>query len=148
MVGTIATKYLCSPECSEGEQTKHNTAFPSDLFISGSPLWKMVFLYFINTSMKYCHRHDHRTLLLDPRSSQVDKQINHTKCLLQSRSIILLKLNSTFFLLKYLIFCVWLFCMHICLCLICMPDTCRGQKRDPLELNLHMVVSHHICAGI
>jgi hypothetical protein len=29
-----------------------------------------------------------------------------------------------------------------------MPDTCRGQKREPdLELELETVVSHHVDAG-
>jgi hypothetical protein len=48
-----------------------------------------------------------------------------------------------------LISCVWVFCLHPCLCTTCMPETVRGQKResDPLDLGLQMIVSRHVCAG-
>jgi hypothetical protein len=38
-------------------------------------------------------------------------------------------------------------CLHVCAACVC--STYRGQKRalDPLELELQMVVSHHVCAG-
>lgn len=42
-------------------------------------------------------------------------------------------------------FCVWVFCLRVCLCTTCVPVSCRSQKRvlDPLELECQMVVSHH-----
>lgn len=49
--------------------------------------------------------------------------------------------------------CMWvLFCLYVCLCTACIPDVHRGQKGqkrapDPLELELQVVVSHHMDAG-
>lgn len=42
-----------------------------------------------------------------------------------------------------------MFCLHVCLCSRCVPGTCRDQKSvsDPLELELRMVVSHHVDVG-
>ena len=36
------------------------------------------------------------------------------------------------------ILCVWVFCLHVCLCTMCMPGAYEGQKRasDALELEL------------
>lgn len=33
--------------------------------------------------------------------------------------------------------CVWVFCLQFCLCAMCLPDTCTGQKRasNPSALN-------------
>lgn len=47
----------------------------------------------------------------------------------------------------YLFYVVCLFCLHICV-----PHACSvqgGQKRslDPLELELQMIVTCHVCAG-
>lgn len=41
-------------------------------------------------------------------------------------------------------------CLHICLCVPCIPEAWKGQERTPgpLELELQMIVSHHIDAGI
>jgi hypothetical protein len=42
------------------------------------------------------------------------------------------------------------FCLHVCLCTVCMPDAHENQKRasDALELVLQMVVRHHGCWGL
>jgi hypothetical protein len=50
----------------------------------------------------------------------------------------------------YLILCVWVFCLHVCLCTAThMPGAYTGQKlSDPLELELCMTVSHHLSTGI
>ena len=44
--------------------------------------------------------------------------------------------------------CAWMFCLHVCLCTICIPSAQRGQKRPagPLELEFQMVVSY--CVGL
>lgn len=36
--------------------------------------------------------------------------------------------------------------LHICMCTTCTSAACRGQKKavDPLELELHMFVSHRV----
>lgn len=36
-----------------------------------------------------------------------------------------------------------MFCLHICLCTMCMPGACRGQKEvsDSVELELQPVIS-------
>jgi hypothetical protein len=41
--------------------------------------------------------------------------------------------------------CVWVFCLHICLGIMSVPDVCKGQKRasDPLELELPTAMSCH-----
>ena len=51
--------------------------------------------------------------------------------------------------LRKVTLCVWVFCWHVSLCNMCMPDAQRGQKRtlDPLELALQMVISHFVSAG-
>jgi hypothetical protein len=43
--------------------------------------------------------------------------------------------------MSFILFCV-------CLCTICMPGACVGQKKelDLLELHLEMAVSHHVGA--
>lgn len=40
-------------------------------------------------------------------------------------------------------------CLHLCMCTMCMLGTCRGQKRplDPLDLELWMLLSHHVETG-
>ena len=45
--------------------------------------------------------------------------------------------------------CITGICVHICLCTSCVFGACGGQKRalDALELELQMVVSHHMGAG-
>lgn len=36
--------------------------------------------------------------------------------------------------ISYLIFCVWMLCLYVCLCTICMPGAHRGQKAsDPWD---------------
>ena len=44
------------------------------------------------------------------------------------------------------VLCVWVFCLHVCLCNTCMLGTYRSQKKmsDPLHLELQMVVSHYM----
>lgn len=44
------------------------------------------------------------------------------------------------------IFSVWVFCFHVCLCTTCMHGASWGQRTvsDPLELELQLVVSHHV----
>lgn len=46
------------------------------------------------------------------------------------------------FLMGFVLFvlCVWVFCLHVCLCPTCMAGVCEGQKRalDPLKLELQM----------
>lgn len=49
---------------------------------------------------------------------------------------------------KYVLFystCL-VFCLHVCLCNMCILDAHKGQKKAPvaLEPELHMVVSHHV----
>lgn len=41
---------------------------------------------------------------------------------------------------------MWLFCLHVCLCIICMPLAWGGQKGelDALEMELLTVVSHYV----
>jgi hypothetical protein len=45
---------------------------------------------------------------------------------------------------------VWVFCLHICLCTVCVPGAHGSQRRvsDPLELELQFVVSCHVVLGI
>lgn len=42
-----------------------------------------------------------------------------------------------------------MFCLHVCMCIICMPFAHRGQKRasGTLELELQMVESYYVGAG-
>lgn len=44
---------------------------------------------------------------------------------------------------------VWIFCSHVCLCTIHMPDALPGEKRasDPLKLHLEIIVSHQVASG-
>lgn len=48
----------------------------------------------------------------------------------------------------YFILLACVFCLHICVCAVCMPGTLRGKKRalDPLQLVLQMAVSQHMGA--
>ena len=43
---------------------------------------------------------------------------------------------------------MYVFCLYVWMCTICIPNACGGQRRasDPLELELQKVVSH-LCAG-
>jgi hypothetical protein len=45
--------------------------------------------------------------------------------------------------------CVRGFCQHLCMCTLWVSCVCRGQKRllDPRELELSVIVSHHVSAG-
>ena len=42
-----------------------------------------------------------------------------------------------------------MFCLYACLCTLCVPDACGGQKKvsDLLDLELQMIVSCHVGAG-
>lgn len=42
------------------------------------------------------------------------------------------------------------FCIHVCMCTTWVFDVSRGQKKeiDALKLELSMVISHHVGAGI
>jgi hypothetical protein len=48
----------------------------------------------------------------------------------------------------YSIFCIWAFCLHVYVCTMPMLGACGDQKRawDPWELELWMVVKHHLGA--
>lgn len=50
----------------------------------------------------------------------------------------------------YFILCVFVFCLHVCICTIYMPGSHGVQKRvsDPLELELWMVMSTLWMVGI
>lgn len=43
-----------------------------------------------------------------------------------------------------------MFCLPVCVDTMLVPDACEGQKRlsDALELELKMIVSYHVRAGI
>lgn len=45
---------------------------------------------------------------------------------------------------------MWMFCLHVCMCTICVLGAYRGQKTVsyPLELELWTVVSHYVSTGI
>ena len=47
----------------------------------------------------------------------------------------------------FLLYCICMYVLHICMC--AMFDARRSQKRasDSLELELQVVVSHHVGAG-
>lgn len=49
----------------------------------------------------------------------------------------------------FIISCIWVFCLHGCLCTRCVPSSQRGQKKvlDLLGPELQTVVSHHVNAG-
>lgn len=42
-----------------------------------------------------------------------------------------------------------MFCLHVCLCIMCMPGAHKSQKKalDPLPLELQKIVSCHVGAG-
>lgn len=50
------------------------------------------------------------------------------------------------FLRFIFILCIGLFCFHMCLCTMCIPEVHGVQKREsgPLELELWMIVSYHV----
>lgn len=51
-----------------------------------------------------------------------------------------------FFAISFItILCVWVFCLHVCLCTTCVPGACRKKSLCPLRLELQKVVSH--CVG-
>ena len=54
-----------------------------------------------------------------------------------------------FFFLDLFILCACMFCIHVSICTMCMPDTHVVQKRvkGPLELELGIIVSCHVGAG-
>lgn len=41
------------------------------------------------------------------------------------------------------------FCLHVCMCITCVPGTHRDQKgrQIPLDLDLEMSVGGHVSAG-
>lgn len=49
----------------------------------------------------------------------------------------MLGVNTKYFLTFFLLFIlyVWVLCLHVYMCTVCMPHTYRGQKR-PLELQM------------
>jgi hypothetical protein len=58
--------------------------------------------------------------------------------------------NSWKWAKDFLFYYMWMvFCLHVCLCTMCVPCAHKGQKRasDPLELDFQTVVSHHMGAG-
>lgn len=67
----------------------------------------------------------------------------------QNLDICILNAGFFFFLIYNFIFCIWGFCLHVCLCPICMP--CAGGSKkmvvDPLGLGLHRLLRHHVGAG-
>lgn len=59
-------------------------------------------------------------------------------------------LSFSFFKIFYLLFSVWVFDLHLCLCTMCtMCRVHKGQKQelDSLRLELEQVVSHCVGAG-
>lgn len=47
------------------------------------------------------------------------------------------------------IICIWVFCLHVCLCTTCMFGACGGQKvSEILDLELQFVVRSQVGAGI
>jgi hypothetical protein len=47
------------------------------------------------------------------------------------------------------ILCVWALCLHLSLCIPCVPSAQRDQRpvSDPLKLELEMAVSHQVDSG-
>jgi hypothetical protein len=43
--------------------------------------------------------------------------------------------------------CALVFCLHVCLCTIYIPDTQGCQKEDSLALELKLVVSYYVGTG-
>ena len=52
--------------------------------------------------------------------------------------------NVLIYYLYLLFLCVWMYCLHVCYCTHVIQCLWRS---DPLELELQMVVSHHVKAG-
>jgi hypothetical protein len=44
--------------------------------------------------------------------------------------------------------CLWVFCLHVVICTMCIPCASKGQKKvlGTLELELQMVVDYHVGA--
>ena len=56
-----------------------------------------------------------------------------------------------FLKIKLFVFlCIHIFCLHVCLCITCIPDVCRGRKSasDTLELALEMALSFFVVRGM
>lgn len=55
-------------------------------------------------------------------------------------------LQSVF--LVYLL-CIWVFCLHVCMCIPCVSGTYRGWKMwlDPIEVESWMAAGHHVGVG-
>lgn len=51
--------------------------------------------------------------------------------------------NCKIIFLKFLFIHIWVLCLHLCLCTMCMSATYRGSKKvlDPLDLELQMTVN-------
>lgn len=90
---------------------------------------------------------------LSPWNSRVEK-INESgpshpllgpqrKHWLSSKREEMLSTSSSYFFSfdLYFIFCVWVLCLHVCICTICVPGAFRDQKRvsGPLELESQML---------
>jgi hypothetical protein len=61
---------------------------------------------------------------------------------------IMFKIFVFFFKLLFVVIVfLWVCCLHVCLS--CVYNTCRVEKRasDPLGLELQVVMSHPVCAG-
>lgn len=57
------------------------------------------------------------------------------------------QLNSTFLNILFLL-CGWMFCLHLCRFTMCMgTHGCQKRVSDPLNLELGIVISHHVGAG-
>lgn len=56
---------------------------------------------------------------------------------------------KVFFLDLFILLCIWVFCLHVYLCTICMSSVCGSQKRvsGPPELELQAVVGGHMNVG-
>lgn len=54
------------------------------------------------------------------------------------------------FKIYFIILCVFVFSLHVCICTTWLPNAHRGQKRalDPLGLESQIVLSHYVCPGI
>ena len=87
----------------------------------------------------------HTTQIFDTQSSLVAILLPNGKTLLCAKSY----LESFYFKGLFFVY-VWMFCLHVCLCITCMPGAHRGQKRasDSLELELQMVVSHCVARSL
>jgi hypothetical protein len=61
---------------------------------------------------------------------------------------LIFKANLTICLFKNSILCVWMYCLHTCLCAICISSIHSGQKRTSysLVLQLQIVVTYHVRA--